>query len=353
VRPPASTGNPWATFPGGNPFPSPSGAHDFVFRNAQIWSMAPGYRDPGFHQWNLNLQREFGSYLVTAAYVGTRGTHLPFVTDYNYARYIPGQSTAANLDSRRPYYEPLTIIEWGESSSNSTYHSAQFSMQKRLSHGVTVMASYTFSKALDDLSENWTAYLQNPDSRASEWGPATFDRTHAVVASWIWELPRFTQQPGIVRHVLGGWSTTGILSMYSGVPLRFTVSQDRALRGLTNRPDRLRDARLDTDRPRQEYLARYFDTTAYVPNGVGQFGSAPRTESLLRAPGLVNFDFGVLKGFRLTESHRIDFRAEMFNLPNRPNFGSPGTNVDVPGSLGRITSASDGRIIQFALKYVF
>ncbi len=353
VRPPDSTSDPWATFPGGNPFPSPSGNPDFVFRNAQIWSMADGYRDPAFHQWNLNLQREFGSYLVTAAYVGTRGTHLPFVTDYNYARYIPGQSTAVNLDSRRPYYEPLTIIEWGESSGNSSYHSAQFSMQKRFSRGVSVMGSYTFSKALDDQSENWTAYLQNPDSRAAEWGPAIFDRTHAAVASWIWELPRFWQRTAVGRQVFGGWSTTGILTMYSGSPLRFAVTQDRALRGLANRPDRLRDARLDVDRPRQEYLTRYFDTGAYVPNGTGQFGSAPRTESQLRGPGIVNFDFGVLKGFRITEGHRVDFRAEIFNLPNRPNFGSPGTNVDTPGSLGRIVSAADGRIIQFALKYVF
>jgi hypothetical protein len=156
-----------------------------------------------------------------------------------------------------------------------------------------------------------------------------------------------------VRHVLGGWNLTGIFSMYSGPPLRFTVTQDRALRGLANRPDRLRDARLDTDRPRQEYLVRYFDTTAYVPNSVGQFGSAPRTEGQLRAPGLVNFDCGILKTFPIVEGQRIEFRTEIFNLPNRPNFGAPGTNVDVPGSFGRITSAADGRIIQFALKYVF
>jgi hypothetical protein len=353
VRPPASTGDPWATFPGGNPFPSPSGNPDFVFRNAQIWSMAPGYRDPAFHQWNLNVQREFGSYLMTVGYVGTRGTHLPFVTDYNYARYIPGQSTVANLDLRRPYYEPLTIVEWGESSGNSTYHSAQLSMQKRFTHGVSIVASYTFSKALDDQSENWTAYLQDPDSRAAEWGPAIFDRTHAFAGSWIWELPRLSQSSFLTRHVLGGWNLTGIVSLYSGPPLRFTATQDRALRGLANRPDRLRDARLDSDRSRQEYLARYFETTAYVPNGTGQFGSAPRTESQLRAPGIINFDCGILKHFPITESQRIEFRTEIFNLPNRPNFGAPGTNVDVPNSFGRIVSAADGRIIQFALKYVF
>jgi hypothetical protein len=110
--------------------------------------------------------------------------------------------------------------------------------------------------------------------------------------------------------------------MYSGAPLRFSTSQDRALRGLTNRPNRLRDARLDNDRSRAERLARYFDTTAYVPNAVGEFGSAPRTESQLRGPGIVGFDLGVLKRFPLGESRRLEFRGEFFNLPNRPNFGS-------------------------------
>jgi hypothetical protein len=190
VRPPASTSDPWANFAGGNPFPSPSGNPDFVFRNAQIWSMAPGYRDPSLHQWNLNIQREIaGDYLVTAAYVGTRGNHLPYVTDYNWARYIPGQSTPQNLDARRPYYPPLTIIEWGESSGNSWYHSAQLALHKRFSRGFSVLGSYTFSKALDEQSENWTAYPQNPEDRAAEWGPANFDRTHAFATSWVWEVP--------------------------------------------------------------------------------------------------------------------------------------------------------------------
>jgi hypothetical protein len=142
--------------------------------------------------------------------------------------------------------------------------------------------------------------------------------------------------------------------MYSGAPLQFTTSQDRALRGQPNRPDRIKDPRLDTDRPRAEFISRYVDTTAFVPNQTGQFGSAPRAEGQLRAPGTIDVTAGLQKRFRgIRESHQLQFRTELFNALNRPNFGSPGTNPDSANQYGRITTASDGRIIQFGLKYLF
>ena len=140
----------------------------------------------------------------------------------------------------------------------------------------------------------------------------------------------------------------------SGAPLSFSTSQDRTLRGQPNRPDRLRDARLPSDRTRAEQIALYFDTSAYVPNRTGEVGNAPCSESQLRAPGSIDVTLGALKRFRgFTESHNVQFRTELFNAINRPNFSGPGTNVDTPASFGRIVSAGDGRIIQFGLKYLF
>jgi hypothetical protein len=116
----------------------------------------------------------------------------------------------------------------------------------------------------------------------------------------------------------------------------------------------LRDARLPTDRPRAERIAQYFDTTAYALNRVGEFGNAPRAESQLRGPGTLDVTLGIYKRFRgLAESHALQFRTEMFNAINRPNFSNPGTNIDSPASFGRIVAAADGRIIQFGLKYLF
>jgi len=354
---PFSTADPWRNqpaFPTGNPFPVTNSDPNFVFRNAEIFSYLPNYTEPNSQHWNLNLQREIArDYLLTVAYVGTKGTHLLLRHDRNAANYVPGASTLANRDSRRPFFPPLTIVEMIESSGNSSFHSGQVSLDKRFSRGFSVLTSYTFGKSLDTQVGGFAAFPQNPDDYNTERGPSSYDRTHSLVNSWVWEVPTPTGWRGFARRVAGDWQVAGILMMYSGVPLGMTATQDRALRALPNRPDRLRAARLDTSRPRSEFVTRYFDPTAYTPNAAGQFGSAPRSESQLRGPGSVDTNLSVLKRVTIRENHRLQLRTEFFNIVNRPNFANPGSNIDTPQSFGRILSASDGRIIQFALKYEF
>ena len=216
--------------------------------------------------------------------------------------------------------------------------------------------SYTFSKALSDINNVLTnnGGVQDADNRRAEWGPSDFDRTHAFVTSWVWQLPSPFGKRGAGHAIFGGWEVNGIWSMYSGAPLQFALSQDRALRGQPNRPDRIKDARLDNGRARADRITQYFDRSAYVPNQTGQFGNAPRAEGQLKAPGTIDMTGGIHKRFRgLRESHTLQFRTELFNALNRPNFSAPGTNPDTGGSYGRITGASDGRIIQFGMKYAF
>jgi hypothetical protein len=136
--------------------------------------------------------------------------------------------------------------------------------------------------------------------------------------------------------------------------LQFSTSQDRSLRAHPNRPDRIKDPRLPLDRPRAELINEYFDRSAFVPNRTGEFGSAPRAEGQLQGPGDITVTLGLQKKFPgLREFHQLQFRTEFFNALNRPNFSNPGTNPDTAASYGRITSAADGRIIQFGLKYLF
>lgn len=304
-------------------------------------------------QWNVNLQRELvRNYLVKVAYVGTKGTHLMQRNDINAAVYIPGQSTLANLNSRRPYAPEMGAIDWISSDGNSSYHSAQFSLDKRFSHGFSVMSAYTFSKAIDTQSSGWSNYPQNPNDWGAERSPSTLDRRHVFNTSWVWVIPSPGGLPRAARYLVGGWEVTGILSIYSGAALSMSSSVDNALLGTPNRPNRLRDPRLDTGRSLSEKLMRYFDTTAYAVNGIGQFGSAPRVEGQLYGPGQVTLDAGVVKHFPFREGHRLDFRAEFFNLPNHARFNSPGTTINT-SSFGRITSAGDPRIVQLALKYAF
>jgi len=354
---PPSTSDPWAGYPGGNPHPydRTKGAH--FDKQITGFGYAPGYRELSMQQWSFGIQREFTrSLLATVSYVGTRSTHIPYSRDINPATYIPGASTVANLNSRRPMYPDFARFSLAESVVNADYNALQATLDRRFSGGLTVLLGYTFSKTLTDLETVITndGGTQDPNNRSLERGPADSHRTHAFHTSWVWKVPFASGFHGPARVLLHGWQVTGILSMYSGAPLLFKTNQDRALRGSPNRPDRLKDARLDTSRPRAELIAKYFDTTAYVPNAIGQFGSAPRAEAQLFGPGSATLTAGINKRFRgIAESHGVQFRTEIFNALNRPNFSKPGTNVDSPGSFGRITGASDGRIIQFGLKYLF
>ncbi|MEO7650541.1 MAG: TonB-dependent receptor, partial [Bryobacteraceae bacterium] len=357
VAVPFSTSDPWRnqpSFPTGNPFPVEPRDPNFVFRNAEIFSYLPNYVEPNSQHWNLNLQKELAhDYLITLAYVGTKGTHLLLRHDRNAATYLPGRSTLANLNDRRPFYQPLTIVEMVESGGNSSFHSGQISLDKRFSKGFSILTSYTFGKSIDTQAGGYTPFPQDPNDYSAERGPSSYDRTHAFVNSVVWDLPTPVEWTGLRRQVIGGWQVSGIVQLYSGTPLGMATSQDRALRGLTNRPDRLRAASLDASRPRAEKISRYFDPTAYVANQTGLFGSAPRSDSRLRGPGSIDTNVSVSKQFRITERQKLLFRTEFFNIVNRPNFGNPGTNVDTPATFGRINSAGDGRIIQFALKYMF
>ncbi len=354
INAPPSTADPWADYPGGNIFPGKVRSPDYVFYASAGASYARNFTDPNMQQWNVNIQREIArDYLIKAAYVGTKGTHLMLRNDINAAEYIPGASTLANLDSRRPYAPQMAAIDWITSDGNSSYHSAQLSLDKRFGHGFSIQGAYTFSKAIDLQSGGWDSYPQDSRNWAAERSPSTSDRTHVFRTSWVWSLPFASGLRGVPRLLLGGWDLTGILSLYSGAPLAMTESVDRALRGLTNRPDRLSDPRVSGERSKSEMLAQYFNTSAYSRNQTGQFGNAPRAESQLRGPGTIALDAGVVKHFRFTDRHRVDLRGEFFNLPNHANFSSPGTNIGASTSFGRITSAGDPRIIQLALKYVF
>jgi len=355
---PPSTSNPWANYPGGNPHPYVPNPNSPFDNEINTLVYGPNFREPMMQQWNVTLQHEISAAtILTMGYVGTRGTRIPHVRDANAPAFIPGASTVANTNSRRPMFPQFARFNMLESVVNSSYNSFQASLDRRLSRGVTVLVAYTFSKALTDLNTvltGGTGASQDPNNRRAEWGPADLDRTHALVSSWVWQVPSGPFQRGIGGVLFSKWEVNGILSMYSGSPLAFLMTQDRSLRAHPNRPNRLTDARLENDRPRADRILQYFNRASFAPNAAGQFGSAPRAEGQLRGPGEADVTIGIMKRFRgFAESHSLQFRTELFNAFNRPNFGNPGVNLDQPASFGRITSAGDGRIIQLALKYMF
>lgn len=338
----------------GNPFPftPPQSAQEkaaYKFLTPlTVTEWDPDFRNAIVQQWNLSLQRQFfGSYIASVAYVGSKGNHLFMANELNPGIYAPG---GRPLDQRRPLYPTFANIADQASFGNSIYHSLQLSLNKRLSKGLTVMANYTFAKLIDDSSGDGSV-PSNPFSYRNQRGPSDFDIPHRFIGSYIWQLPKLERLHPLLRHVVGSWETNGLVTLESGRPFSVTSGRDNSGSGMNaDRADVAGDPHLDTGRPRAQLIDRFFNTAVFSQNPAGTFGNSGR--NVLREPGAATVDFGLIKAFPIHEGHRLQFRAEMFNLFNRVNLSRPNASQSA-GTFGRITGAGSPRVIQLALKYMF
>ncbi len=347
---PQGLDNPYATT--GNPFPfqlpSGSAAQSYRFiRPVQLTMWDPDFRNAVMQQWNLSVQQElFGSYVFTAAYVGSKGNHLFSQFEVNPAR--PGTGA---VNARRLYAPDFASITNQSAVGNSLYHSLQLSVNKRLTSNFTLLASHTWSKLIDDASADGDQ-PSNPYNIRAERGLSNLDVAHRFVASFVYDLPRFKGSHPLTRYVIGGWQINGIITLQSGRTFSVLSGRDNSQSGVNqDRADLVSNPKLDTGRSHQELIDRYFNTTAFAQNPAGTFGTSGR--NILRGPGFVSVDFGLGKEIPLFwEGHKLQFRAEFFNLFNRVNFGNPNNNLS-SAQFGRITASGDPRVIQFGLKYLF
>jgi hypothetical protein len=344
-----------------------------------LLTLDPKLRLPYAQDWNFTADRALGdSWVLRAGYVGTKGTKLPRLLEANPAVYIPGQSTADNVNQRRLYSgcavtapDNCIFSSTGfiAGVSNSTYHALQASLRKRLSYGVSLLASYTYSKSLDGVStfnisggasqdvagENDLA--QNPFNLAAEHGRSLFDARQRFVLSYQWDLPFWRRGRTWYEYMLGNWQLNGIFSASTGTPFTVYDSTDVSLTGTapeisgfpSNRPDLIGNPNNGPKTPEQWMDIHAFQRLDPVARA-GQFGSAGR--NIVEGPGLVQWDFSLFKDFRLTESKTLQFRAESFNVLNHANFGLPNNNISSP-DFGRIQRAYAPRLMQFALKFIF
>jgi hypothetical protein len=347
---PQGLDNPYSAV--GNPFPFqlPTGnsVQNYRFiRPVQLTMWDPDFRNAVAQQWNLSAQQElFGSYIVTAAYVGSKGNHL-----FNAFEVNPARPGAGAVNARRIYAPDFGSIANQASVGNSLYHSMQLSVNKRLTSNFTLLASHTWSKLIDDASSDGSQPA-NPYNLRAERGLSDLDVAHRFVASFVYDLPRFAGAHPLLRYVIGGWQSNGIISLQSGRVFSAVSGRDNSQSGVNlDRANLIGDPKLDTNRTRQELIDRYFNTAAFAQNPTGTFGTAGR--NILRGPGFASVDFGLGKEIPLwREGHKLQFRAEFFNLFNRVNLSNPNNNLS-SAQFGRITTSGDPRVIQFALKYVF
>jgi hypothetical protein len=339
---------------------------------------------PYAQDWDLNVQRSFGAnLLLQVGYVGTKGTKLPRFIEGNPAIYIPGLSTPNNADQRRLYSgctlaDPPSSCKFSSTGliagiANSSYNALEASLKKRFSHGFAFLASYAYSKAIDDASSfNMTGsaakpvagendLAQNPFDLAAERGPSLFDARHRFVFSYQWSLPFFRESGGIRQGALGGWQLNGIVTAMSGTPFTVFDSTDVSDQGgapeitgfSANRPN-LVSGQNPNSGPRT--TSAWLNRAAFAqvipdPNSpVQQFGNAGRNIGV--GPRFSDWDFSVFKNFRVAESKNIQFRAEFFNILNHPNFRLPDSDISSP-TFDTIQAALPPRVIQLALKFLF
>jgi hypothetical protein len=284
--------------------------------------------------------------MVEIAYAGSKGTKLLGARDLNQPAPSPQQPNYRP----NPFFEDINFLE---SRASSNYHSLQARFQQNFRRGVTALAAYTWSKSIDDassffLSSGDANYPQDSRNARAERGLSGFDLRHRFSLSYSWDLPLGK------GRLLGGWQTFGIWTFQTGRPFTVALLPDldnsntgRSSLGFgaNDRPNVLRDARLDNPTPE-----RWFDTTAFAVPPFGSFGNAGR--NILTGPGYQNISASLLKNVSLAETARLQFRFEVFNVLNRVNLGMPNNFVGSP-SFGAIQTADSPRRIQFGAKILF
>jgi hypothetical protein len=344
-------------FLGNSPFKPPL-TFPLAFPNGftTTWT-APDYKLPYIQHWNVSVQRQITSSLaVEVAYVGNKGTRLQGTTDPNQAIWAPG-ATSGNAASRRPNPRIGNVLEIS-SRFSSNYNGLQTTVTQRLSRGLSFQAAYTWAKATDNTSlptgfftiPGQPSRPQNSKDLKAEEGRSAFDIRHRFVASYIYEFPFFKNDKGAASYVLGGWKLNGIAALQSGYPFSVIDTGDpsRDTVADNDRTNVIRNPNLPNG---QRTTGRWFDTGAFVRFVPPGFGNAAR--NIVEADGIINFDMGLTKDFKLSEQRRIEFRWEVFNVFNHPNFGTPVNDFNA-ASFGQVLKTSTPeRQMQFGFKFLF
>ncbi|HEX4489516.1 MAG TPA: TonB-dependent receptor, partial [Terriglobales bacterium] len=360
---------------------------------------------PNTQQWNLTVQRDLGKlWVLELGYVGAKGTHLretrdgiqslrasdtnPVVlTDPNGQTYSITTNTFANAIARTPTVglNGYSGYQLFANDAYSIYHSFQATLSRRWGRGY-FQGAYTFSKSIDATSTGNTAFntaYNDQSSVDASRGLSDFDRPHRLTVSYVYDLPFFAHSSGLVHGVLGGWGISGESIFQSGSPFSifdsaagtaFLGAGSTPLLGASLAPGSSIASGLSSGDIHQR-LNGYLNPTAFAPapllypdlcaadssgNFCGtDFGDLRR--NIYRGPFQQNWDFSLIKHFKLTESQDIRFTADFFNLWNHANFANPAvTDIesynpsDPNNPFGKIVNTKGTpRLIQLSLRWSF
>jgi len=395
----------YPTFP--SPFPAPTNFPYIPKFNEIAVSYDPTgkYHVPTVYEWNLTVERQLpASLLARLAYVGSRSINILETQNYNVGTYQPLKPGAAGTGLANTLVAAASGGKFGTNTFStvqanitditSRYHALQASLEKRMSHGLTILANYTYSKSLDDLpfgqgvsgfDANYSPLpFNDPRRHRFDYGPSGFDHTHVFTGSYVWQTPSLTNSSGLVRHLLGDYEIGGIISASSGRPI--TVLQGTELSGTGNGQDRgtliagadpySSTACAGVSAKCKSWLnpAAFMTTTALKAGCPGPTCLLPTFGNIgknpFRLPSLFNWDVQLSKYFSVTERVKIQVRAEYFNVLNHPYFAPESTSTGTVNGTDQISAfdklngnsafgtfragqAGDPRIGQLAMKVIF
>ncbi|PYR23664.1 MAG: TonB-dependent receptor [Acidobacteria bacterium] len=317
------------------------------------------FKHPTSYMWATGVQREmpFG-FVLDVTYVGRLGRCLQ--RERNINQLLPGTLQAnpgVNIAALRPYLG-YGAIRLAENAGESKYNSLQLSADRRYANGLKIGAAYTLSKSLDNGSTKRDVVWNTYDDTGF-WGPSSFDRRHVLNVYYIYDLPFWKDQSTALKNALGGWQVSGASFFRTGTPFSVTRTNDIAGvgDGNFNQPfnlvgDPLAGANRSFSAGSGNDQNYWINPAAFAAPAAGTFGNAPR--DLAYNPGEQQWDMAFFKNFRVAGSQRLQFRAEMFNFINHPNWNNVASSDPSNANFGRITTKRDERRdVQLSLRYVF
>lgn len=353
------------------------------------WIFSDEIEQGGVDQYQLSIQRQvFSDLVVQVAYMGSRGYNLVHILDRNtaipqrdaqggYPFFAPtcaaGQITGCST-RRNPSFGQMRDYAWDGSSN---YNAMGLSVKKRFSKGYSLQGSYTYGKTIDDGSNSTTGQDSGgqpnnlstfTDDIKLDKGLSSLDVRNRLSINGSWDLPFGAGRAigsdwhGVIEQIAGGWSLNGILTAANGnrrsLVLPFNWSRSQQTTDIPDRPSLIPGGNNSPVLSDGRDPSKYFDGSQFILGPAGYFGNLGR--NTLERPGVLTMDFSVQKNFNFSEEKRLQFRAEMFNIANRANFGEPDTSsiLNETGArsltTGRITSTNTtARQVQFGLKLYF
>ncbi len=367
--------NPWLNFPGGNPFPYTI-SKDTVFpTNVGYMTVPLNLHTTHVDQWNLSIQRQFGSnWLASASYMGNNTIHMWAAVSQDPSVYFPGASCVINGVSYSPcsslnntaarraltlqnptqgaYISNITALDDGATAS---YNALLLSLQHRLSHNFTILANYTWSHCIADPVTTLLggSYTDPSDRRYDRGNCGGIDIRHLLNVSGVFQSPKFSNRT--LEIIAGNWQLSPIFGWHTGAPFTVTTGVDNALNNIGGqRPNLLTsNANCAVQGPNC-----WINASAFAAPATGTFGDLGNNS--LTGPGYVQIDLSVSRRVVLHENHTLEFRLDVFNVLNHVNFSTPVTTMTA-SNFGHITSditapgssSGDPRILQISAKYAF